>query len=116
MYTIRVVMKKDVRPWDVPYWEHKNSQFSIREDIRYLEIYSEEIEGVQMEGTCFYNLDEIERFEVIGGAIMWQMFDDKTDRLVFVGTEKECEEYSKEHSDRKFYMIELKSKENKKDM
>lgn len=48
--------------------------------------------------------------------IMWQMFDDKTDRLVFVGTEKECEEYSKEHSDRKFYMIELKSKENKKDV
>lgn len=63
MNTIRVVLK--VRPWDIPYIEHRNSRFAIREDIRYLEIYSEAIEGVQAEGTCFYNLNEIERFEVL---------------------------------------------------
>jgi len=46
---------------------------------------------------------------------MWQMYDDKTDRVVYVGSEKECEQYSKEHPDEKFYMIEIKKdkKENK---
>ena len=38
----------------------------------------------------------------------WQLYDDKTDRIVFVGSEKECEEYTKEYPDKKFYMVEVK--------
>ena len=45
---------------------------------------------------------------------MWGLYDDKTDRLVLVGNENECEEYTREHPDTKFYMIEIKKdkKEN----
>ena len=45
---------------------------------------------------------------------MWGLYDDKTDRLVFVGSEKECEEYSKEPPDIKYYMLDLQKdkKEN----
>lgn len=39
---------------------------------------------------------------------MWELYDDKTDKIVFVGTEEECEEYSKHYPERKFYMIEVK--------
>lgn len=44
---------------------------------------------------------------------MWQLFDDKTDRLILVGNEKECEEYTKAFPDKKFYMLEIK--EDKKE-
>lgn len=42
-----------------------------------------------------------------------ELHDDKTDRVVFVGTEAECIKYSKEHPEKKFYFVE-KSKKNKK--
>ena len=39
---------------------------------------------------------------------IFQMEDAKTDRVVFVGTEKECIEFSKENPDRNFIMTEVK--------
>ena len=34
---------------------------------------------------------------------IFELFDDKTDRCVFVGTEAECVAYSIEHPEGKFY-------------
>lgn len=34
---------------------------------------------------------------------VYELFDDKTDKCVFVGTEPECIKYSIEHPDVKFY-------------
>ncbi len=47
---------------------------------------------------------------------MWGLYDDKTDRLVYVGSEKECEEYTKAFPETKFYMVDLQKdkKENNK--
>ena len=47
---------------------------------------------------------------------MWGLYDDKTNRLILVGNEKECEEYTKAFPDKKFYMLEIKEdkKENNK--
>lgn len=47
---------------------------------------------------------------------LWQLYDDKTDRVVFVGSDKECEEYTKEYPDTKFYMIELKEAKKTKNI
>ena len=34
---------------------------------------------------------------------LFELFDSKTDRIVFVGTEAECIAYSVEHPERSFY-------------
>lgn len=44
---------------------------------------------------------------------LYQMEDAKTDRVVFVGTEKECLEFSKNNPDIKYNMIEVKEGEKK---
>ena len=44
---------------------------------------------------------------------MWELFDSKTDKLVFVGTEQACIEYTRQFPDRSYYMVEVKSKQNK---
>lgn len=36
---------------------------------------------------------------------MIELWDSKTDRIVFVGTEKECIEYTKKEPERSFYFI-----------
>lgn len=41
-----------------------------------------------------------------------KLWDDKTDRVVFEGTEEECIEYTKEHPERKYYMEEKDDKNN----
>lgn len=47
---------------------------------------------------------------------MWELFDSKTDRLVFVGTEEACIEYTKQFPDNNYYMVEVKSKQNKNEI
>lgn len=39
---------------------------------------------------------------------LFELFDSKTDRLVKVGTEEECIEYTKKEPEKKFYMVEVK--------
>ena len=39
---------------------------------------------------------------------MVELRDSKTDKVVFVGTEKECIEYSKKEPERSFYFVEEK--------
>ena len=40
---------------------------------------------------------------------LYQLEDAKSERVVFVGTEKECLEYTKEDPDRNYIMTERKS-------
>lgn len=44
--------------------------------------------------------------------IYWRLYDSKTDRAVFTGTEDECEEFTKQEPERNFYMIKLKDATN----
>lgn len=45
---------------------------------------------------------------------LFKMEDAKTDRVAFVGTEKECMDFSKENPERSYNMIELKDNERSK--
>lgn len=47
---------------------------------------------------------------------LYELFDSKTDRLAFVGTEAECIEFTKTEPRREFYFEHKKNKEEKKDM
>lgn len=38
----------------------------------------------------------------------FRLYDEKTDRLVMIGTEAECIEYTKTEPERKFYLEEVK--------
>lgn len=39
---------------------------------------------------------------------MFELFDSKTDKLVYVGTENQCIEYSKQNPERVFYWVNKK--------
>ena len=41
----------------------------------------------------------------------YELFDNKTDKVVYVGTESQCIEYSKEHPDRTYYWVNKKEEE-----
>lgn len=43
---------------------------------------------------------------------MWELRDEYTNKVVFVGNEKECLEYSKEHPEVNYIMVKCQ-KENK---
>ena len=43
---------------------------------------------------------------------LFELRDSKTDRIVFVGTDKECIEYTKKEPERSFYFITRKEIKN----
>lgn len=46
--------------------------------------------------------------------MMCEMYDSKTDRLIYVGTMQECLDRSKEEPDRKFYIVDKETTKTKK--
>lgn len=48
------------------------------------------------------------------GERLYKMEDAKCSTIDFVGTEKECLEYSKENPDRRYNMIEIKGGQNER--
>ena len=47
---------------------------------------------------------------------MWELRDEVTNKVVYVGTEEECIEYSKKHPEINFLMVEVKSQKNQNKM